>query len=52
VRRVTEYGWGGIKNGQLLRLAEDQFDFESNAAPHFKPGYLEAGMTLKSRGIV
>ncbi len=23
---VRERGWGGIKNGELLRLAEDQFD--------------------------
>ena len=25
-RTVTEMGWAGIKNGRLLRLAENQFD--------------------------
>jgi hypothetical protein len=26
VRTVPEMGWGGVKNGQLLSLAEQQFD--------------------------
>jgi hypothetical protein len=26
VRTVAESGWAGVKNGELLRLAADQFD--------------------------
>ena len=26
VRTVAEMGWAGVKNGELLRLAADQFD--------------------------
>jgi predicted nuclease of predicted toxin-antitoxin system len=26
VRTVAEYGWAGVKNGELLRLAANSFD--------------------------
>jgi hypothetical protein len=26
VRTVAEMGWAGVNNGQLMRLATDQFD--------------------------
>lgn len=40
VRTVTEAGWAGTKNGQLLRLAEGSFDVFVTAdrnLPHQQP---------------
>lgn len=33
VLTVTEHGWSGIKNGELLCLAEAEFDESLTVAP-------------------
>ena len=54
VRTVAQAGWKGVKNGQLLRLASEQFDVfvtADRSIPHQQPvAKLPLGFVILSVG--